>query len=179
MTASQLSCVKCVMMKSFLALLVAVCLAASVHGQDAAAPSSSVSTPTLYQRPNNSDCVTTASSSTNYFPLQFQIAGTSPSQGDRVNVRLQLWPIPVSRLRQDSQAFPHSRCDAHRSPWRKTSQCSTWTRTRYRDGAQHFEVLPTAALPAVGPVKSVGPKARYGCTSMGCVYADCYKPFCE
>ena len=70
-------------------LLLVACFALSVHGQSAAAPASNASVPTLYQRPNNSDCVASASSSTNYFPLQFQIVGSSPAEEDRVNVREQ------------------------------------------------------------------------------------------
>ena len=76
-------------MNSRLSLLLVACFALSVHGQSAAAPASSASVPTLYQRPNNSDCVASASSSTNYFPLQFQIAGSSSSEEERVNVREQ------------------------------------------------------------------------------------------
>ncbi|KAL3130726.1 hypothetical protein ABBQ38_000073 [Trebouxia sp. C0009 RCD-2024] len=65
-------------------MLLAACFAVSVHSQSVAAPA--IATPQLYQRPNNSDCVASTSSSTNYFPLQFQIAGGSSTEEDRVNV---------------------------------------------------------------------------------------------
>ena len=78
-------------MNSRVPLLLFTCFALSVHGQSAAAPSSSASVPTLYQRPNNSDCIASSSSSTNYFPLQFQIAGSSPTEEERVNVRKQTY----------------------------------------------------------------------------------------
>lgn len=72
-------------MNSHWVLLLAACFAVSVHSQTVPAPA--VATPLLYQRPNNSDCVASTSSSTNYFPLQFQIAGASATEEDRVNVR--------------------------------------------------------------------------------------------
>ena len=88
-TAQQLRRDTANIMHSCLPLLLVACFALSVHGQSAATPTSSASVPTLYQRPNNSDCVASASSSTDYFPLQFQIAGSSPTEEERVNVREQ------------------------------------------------------------------------------------------
>lgn len=68
-------------------LLAAAWYAGSAVAQTAGAPAPSA-TPTLYQRPNNSDCVTSTSSTTNYFPLEFQISSSSSSspQQDQVNV---------------------------------------------------------------------------------------------
>lgn len=109
-------------------LLLVACFALSVHGQSSAAPASSASVPTLYQRPNNSDCVASASGSTNYFPLQFQIVGSSPAEEDRVNVREQRI---CSASCQAPRASLTLTLTALRSLWRKTSLCSTWTRTRW------------------------------------------------
>lgn len=67
-------------------LAAAWCVDISV-AQTAGAPAPTA-TPTLYQRPNNSDCVTSTSSTTNYFPLEFQISSSSSStpQQDQINV---------------------------------------------------------------------------------------------
>ena len=82
----------CATMHYLLALLSAACCVGVVLAQTAGAPAPVAATPTLYQRPNNSDCVTTTSSVTNFFPLQFQIAGssTSTTQQAQVNVRFAL-----------------------------------------------------------------------------------------
>ncbi|DBA71969.1 hypothetical protein WJX79_005778 [Trebouxia sp. C0005] len=75
-------------MHLLLTLLSATCCVGVALAQTAGAPAPVAATPTLYQRPNNSDCVTTTSSVTNYFPLQFQIAGSSTgtTQQAQVNV---------------------------------------------------------------------------------------------
>jgi len=72
--------------------LSAACCVGVALAQTAGAPAPVAATPTLYQRPNNSDCVTTTSSVTNFFPLQFQIAGSSTGtpQQAQVNVRFAL-----------------------------------------------------------------------------------------
>lgn len=79
-------------MHLLLTLLSATCCVGVALAQTAGAPAPVAATPTLYQRPNNSDCVTTTSSVTNYFPLQFQIAGSSTgtTQQAQVNVRFAL-----------------------------------------------------------------------------------------
>lgn len=68
-------------------LLAAAWYADTAVAQTATAPAPNA-TPTLYQRPNNSDCVTSTSSITNYFPLEFQISSSSSSspQQNQVNV---------------------------------------------------------------------------------------------
>lgn len=124
-------------MSSRVPFLLVVCFALSVHGQSAAAPASSASVPTLYQRPNNSDCVASASSSTNYFPLQFQIVGSSPAEEDRVNVREQRIVLQVARPRGHSLTLTLT---AFRLLWRKTSQCSIWTHTRWLSVVQLLNV---------------------------------------
>jgi len=82
----------CTTMHYLFTLLSAACCVGVVLAQTAGAPAPVAATPTLYQRPNNSDCVTTTSSVTNYFPLQFQIAGSSTgtTQQAQVNVRFAL-----------------------------------------------------------------------------------------
>ncbi len=96
-------------MKLVWTVITAAYLARTTVAQTSGAPAPAA-TATLYQRPNNSDCVSTTSSTTNYFPLQYQIAGSTSgsSQQEQVNVRLasmlqlatQLVQLPAAHRRK-------------------------------------------------------------------------------
>lgn len=66
----------------------ALSLACFAEAQSAGAPASAPAVYSVYRRPNNSDCVASATTSLDYFPLQFQIGSSSgPTTQEQINVR--------------------------------------------------------------------------------------------
>ena len=72
------------------AVILAVCsFLCGVKAQTASAPAPAPAVVSTYQRPITTDCVaSTASSSLDYFPLQFQISDSfGPTSQEQINVR--------------------------------------------------------------------------------------------
>ena len=74
-------------------IAVALSLACLVKAQPASAPAPAPAVYSTYTRPNNSDCVASTATSLDYFPLQFQIGGSSgTTTQQQINVCRACWP---------------------------------------------------------------------------------------